>query len=137
MIVREARMVLPGVQALFGFQMIAIFNQRFETLPEGLQFLHFGALCLCAVAMALDITPAAYHRLAERGFLTRGFADIASRCIAMAMIALACSLTLDLFVVGYLIGGLRAAWSSAVPLFLLFTSLWILWPLWARQHRPR
>jgi hypothetical protein len=26
----EARMVLPGIQALFGFQLIAVFNQRFD-----------------------------------------------------------------------------------------------------------
>ena len=25
----EARMILPGIQALFGFQLIAVFNQRF------------------------------------------------------------------------------------------------------------
>ena len=25
----ECRMVLPGVQAIFGFQLIAVFNQRF------------------------------------------------------------------------------------------------------------
>ncbi|TAJ97366.1 MAG: hypothetical protein EPO10_22960 [Reyranella sp.] len=31
----EARMVLPGVQAIMGFQLIAVFNQRFETLAAG------------------------------------------------------------------------------------------------------
>ena len=25
----ECRMILPGLQALFGFQLIAVFNQRF------------------------------------------------------------------------------------------------------------
>jgi hypothetical protein len=29
----EARMVLPGIQALFGFQLIAVFNERFAQLP--------------------------------------------------------------------------------------------------------
>jgi hypothetical protein len=31
--VEEARMVLPGIQALFGFQLIAVFNQRYTELP--------------------------------------------------------------------------------------------------------
>ncbi len=31
----EARMVLPGVQAILGFQLIAVFNQRFQDLSEG------------------------------------------------------------------------------------------------------
>ena len=137
MIVREARMVLPGVQALFGFQMIAVFNERFEQLPQGLQYLHFAALCLCALAMALVMTPAAYHRLAERGFLTHDFADLASRCIACAMIALACSFSLDVFMVGERVGGMRLAAASAVPLLLLFLGLWILWPLHGRQRHQR
>lgn len=37
MIVREARMVLPGVQVLFGFQMIASYNERFAKLAAPLQ----------------------------------------------------------------------------------------------------
>jgi hypothetical protein len=28
--IEEARMVLPGVQALFGFQLIAVFNNSFH-----------------------------------------------------------------------------------------------------------
>lgn len=59
--------------------------------------------------MALVMCPAAYHRLAERGFLTRSFAAVTSRCIALAMLALACSLSLDVFVVGHLTGGSRPA----------------------------
>jgi hypothetical protein len=34
----EARMILPGVQAILGFQLIAVFNQRFQELTEGRQF---------------------------------------------------------------------------------------------------
>ena len=43
-------MVLPGIQALFGFQRIAVFNQGFdEKLTSGEQQLHFLALFLVAV----------------------------------------------------------------------------------------
>ena len=30
--IEEARMVLPGIQALFGFQFITVFNERFRQL---------------------------------------------------------------------------------------------------------
>ena len=33
-VLEEARMVLPGIQALFGFQLIAVFNQRFESIKK-------------------------------------------------------------------------------------------------------
>ena len=39
-VVEEARMVLPGIQALFGFQLVAVFNQRYTELPDSEQFVH-------------------------------------------------------------------------------------------------
>ena len=42
--IEEARMVLPGIQALFGFQLVAAFNQRFTELSPSNQYLHYVAL---------------------------------------------------------------------------------------------
>ena len=40
-VLEEARMVLPGIQALFGFQLVAVFNQRFSTdLTNSEQIVH-------------------------------------------------------------------------------------------------
>ena len=37
-LLEECRMVLPGIQALFGFQLVAVFNQSFgEKLSSGEQ----------------------------------------------------------------------------------------------------
>ena len=50
-------MVLPGIQALFGFQLIAVFNQGFnEKLSTAQQQLHFVSIILtvCAVALVND-----------------------------------------------------------------------------------
>ena len=74
----EARMVLPGVQAVLGFQLVAVFNQRFELFSPAEQVLHLGAFLLVALAMGLMMTPAAYHRQAERGVVTRRFVDLTS-----------------------------------------------------------
>jgi hypothetical protein len=57
-------MVLPGIQALFGFQLIAVFNTGVaEKLSQGEQELHLLAIALVAVSVALVMTPAAYQRL--------------------------------------------------------------------------
>src|SRR5437870_12446674 len=64
--IEEARMVLPGIQALFGFQLVAAFNQRFTELSPAHQNLHFAALVLTAISVGIIMTPAAYHRIAER-----------------------------------------------------------------------
>ena len=50
----ECRMVLPGIQALFGFQLIAVFNERFaRDLGRFDQLLHMTAISLIAIAVAL------------------------------------------------------------------------------------
>ena len=59
-LLEECRMVLPGIQALFGFQLIALFNQGFgEKLSHAQQLLHLVAIILTTLAMALVMTPAA------------------------------------------------------------------------------
>jgi hypothetical protein len=57
--IEEGRMVLPGIQALFGFQLIVVFSEQFRQLEPGEQILHFVALVLVAVAIAVIMTPAA------------------------------------------------------------------------------
>lgn len=48
-LLEECRMVLPGIQALFGFQLIAVFNQGFaEKLPQATQMVHLAATILSA-----------------------------------------------------------------------------------------
>jgi hypothetical protein len=76
--IEEARMVLPGIQALFGFQLIAAFSDRFHELEPQVQALHFLALVLIAVAIAIIMALAAYHRLVERGSISAFFVRLAS-----------------------------------------------------------
>jgi hypothetical protein len=62
-LLEECRMVLPGMQALFGFQLIAVFSQAFhDHLSKFEQWLHLLALVLVAIAIALVMTPVAIHR---------------------------------------------------------------------------
>ena len=64
MLLNECRMVLPGIQALFGFQLVAVFSPPFADLEPALKQLHLLATALVVVAIALVMTPAAYHRQA-------------------------------------------------------------------------
>ena len=64
-------MVLPGIQAVFGFQLIAAFNNRFQNLKPMERLLHLGA-----IAIALIMAPASYHRIAEKGIVSRRFVEL-------------------------------------------------------------
>lgn len=59
-LLEECRMVLPGVQALFGFQFVAVFSSEFgRQLSAREQLAHLIALLLVATAAALVMAPAA------------------------------------------------------------------------------
>jgi hypothetical protein len=133
--IEEARMVLPGIQALFGFQLIAVFNTRFHDFTSLEQTLHLVALLFIASAIALIMTPAAYHRIAERGTVSRRFVDLASRFLELALMPLMLGISLDLFLLGRLIlnnVGLSAGIASTM--FLVFFGLWYVFP-WTRGQK--
>jgi uncharacterized membrane protein len=128
--IEEARMVLPGIQAIFGFQLMSVFNTKFADLSEFDQTLHFAAMLLIAISIALIMTPAAYHRQAEPGTFSDFFVRLASGLVAAAMLPLMIGLCLEVYIVGHVI--LRNALLSfvcAAALFVLFAMLWYVYPL--------
>ena len=99
----EARMVLPGVQAVLGFQLVAVTNQRFTLFTSVEQALYLAAFLLLALAMGLIMAPAAYHRQAERGRVTRRFVDLSSTLLTLAMVPLIAAFCLDAYLIARLI----------------------------------
>ena len=133
-VVEEARMVLPGIQALFGFQLIVIFNESFRQLTKGEQLVHFTALILVALAIAIIMTPAAYHRLAEQRTVTDFFVRLASWLIAAAMAPLMVALSLEVYLLGRIV--LDNPWAArtiAAMLLIVFAGLWFAFPLAMRK----
>lgn len=129
-ILEESRMVLPGIQALFGFQLIAVFSPYFsQALSAGARRLHLVALLLIAIAIALIMAPAAYHRQVERDRISRRFADYASTMLTVAMLPLMLALAIEVALVSYVVA--QSVWLSAglgVALGLLYTVLWFVYP---------
>ena len=100
----ECRMVLPGIQALFGFQLIAVFNEGFATELSGLeQRLHLVAIVLIVIAIALVMGPAALHRQAYAQRLTAGFIAVSSHLLMWSMLPLALGICLDMYLVARVI----------------------------------
>jgi hypothetical protein len=63
----ELRVVLPGAQALFGFQVSAVLTESFEHLSDAAKAVHLASLMLIVAAIIMLIAPAAYHRIATGG----------------------------------------------------------------------
>jgi len=135
----EARMLLPGMQALFGFQLIAVFSARFDTaLSEPQQYLHLAALLLSGMSIALAMAPAAYHRQTERGQVSAHFLSVASWLISAALPPLALGLCMDIFLVAHTITG-HSGWSLALAALMgaVLSGLWFVFPLCQRLRAGR
>jgi hypothetical protein len=97
-ILQEIRIVLPGTQALLGFQFIAFFNPSFKSLSPHLQTYHLINLLLVTCSTVLLIAPVAYQEILENGHNTERFLRFTSRVLTLAMLLLLLGLAGDVFV---------------------------------------
>lgn len=128
-LLEECRMVLPGIQALFGFQLMAVFNHTFWEIPERHRTVHLLAIVFVTVSIALVMTPAAYHRQANQFSVSRTFVQLSSLLLLLSMILLSIGISLDVYIVSALIiggGWISLALTAAVA--LLFGLLWFVFP---------
>lgn len=133
-LLEECRMVLPGIQALFGFQLIAVFNAKFSELPAYQQTLHLVAISLVAIAVALVMTPAAYHRLAHKNSLSQQFITLSSWLLLSSMLPLMLGISVDFYLIASMITGHEGlAVTLGLALMIVFAALWFILPYSARR----
>ncbi len=135
-ILEECRMVLPGIQALFGFQLIAVCNERFSQLTSPDKFVHLAATLFTVAAVGLLMGPASYHRLTSPNSMPPELCTIGTRLVCAGMATLMISISLDIYLVsevilesvtaGIVFGGITLAFLASV---------WYIFPLMSRGGR--
>jgi hypothetical protein len=136
-LLREARVILPGAQALLGFQFVVILTKEFAALPPLSQALHLAALCSVAFATILLMTPAALHRITYAGEDSEEFLKRGSRFVLTAPIFLGLGIAADLYVVTYAAvqsHGLGVA--VGVGALIVLGTLWYGFPFAIRMDEP-
>jgi Family of unknown function (DUF6328) len=134
----EARVILPGAQALLGFQLTVTLMHAFEQLMPSSRLLHVAALISVAFAVILLMTPAALHRISFSGEDTERFLQIGSWFVIAAPVPLAIGIAADLYVATS-----KASASAflgtilAVGIFVILALLWYGLPLYLRSAKGR
>lgn len=135
-LLEETRILLPGTQTLFGFQLIVVFESSFhDRLTSTEQNLHLVAMLLTIVAISLCMTPAAYRRQVEQDSASEQFVRLASRLLVLGTVPLATAICIDAYLVAQVITG-----NDGVSLVLalgagaVFVVLWYLMPRAARRN---
>ena len=134
----EARVIIPGCQALLGFQLIAMLTHAFDELPDDAKIIHAAGLCCVTVSTILLMTPAALHRESFGGNDSEFFLQLGSGFVVAATLPLALGVAADVYVVFVKITHSTAsAMVTSLVLLLAMLSLWFLYPIWLRARRER
>jgi hypothetical protein len=134
----EARVIIPGGQALLGFQFIAMLTSGFDRLPQSAKAVHALALCLVAINVILLMTPAALHRLSFNGEDSRTFLRMGSALVITAPGFLAAGIAAETFVVLHKVSlNAGSAVIGALLSFAVLTGLWYAIPAWLRIRLER
>jgi uncharacterized protein involved in response to NO len=134
----EIRVVLPGAQALLGFQFSAFFSDAFEHLTDASKAIHFASVTGMAIVVLLLMAPAAFHRIATGGDDTKEVNVFGSYSMLAAMLLLAASLAGEFYVV--LATTTKSdviAVSASLIAFAIAYGLWFAFPLLVRRRGVR
>ena len=133
----EARVIIPGGQALLGFQFVATLTTAFAQLPASVQIIHSAGLCAVALAVLVLMTPAAVHRIAFHGEDDEDFFRTGSMLVTVAPLPLAVGIAADVLVVYYKVSeSMSVAGSAGILALLVLLWFWYGYPLWRSRHDP-
>ena len=125
----ELRVILPGVQVLFAFLLVAPFNQRFADISTFQKYLYLGTLLSAAGASILLIAPSIHHRITFRTQDKEHLIIRANQLTIAGCGLLALSMTGAIWLItGYLFGTAITA-VAAAGVGLVFAVLWYAVPL--------
>jgi hypothetical protein len=134
----EARVIIPGCQALLGFQLVAMLTHAFDELPPDAKIMHAAGLCCVTIAMILLMTPAALHREAFGGNDSELFLRLGSAFVIAGPLPLALGIAADVYVVFLKISHSAAFTIGASSVLLLaMLALWYFYPIWLRASRMK
>jgi uncharacterized protein DUF6328 len=134
----EARVIIPGGQALLGFQLIATLTKAFNELPAVFKYIHCVGLCAVALSVVLLMTPAAVHRIGFQGEDDPIFFRIGSSLVIAASIPLAIGIAANVTVVFFkATESTGAAWAAGATALVALLAFWLAYPAWRRNYLIR
>lgn len=132
----EARVVLPGAQALLGFQLVITFSEAFEKLSWATKVVHLVALGFVTLTVIWLMAPAAFHRIVYAGEDTPEFHVLGSRFLLASSATLALGISADLgVVVAKVVASDAAGVVAAIMSLALLVGLWHVHPALLRRKR--
>lgn len=122
----ERATLLPGVLALFGFQLLTVFSPAFQDrLDRTEQRVHLVAIALVALAIATLMMPVAYLPGVGTSGPSAGRMRATRRSLIATMVALAIAIPLEVFLAACVILRGQLAIALGGVALALFFALWV------------
>ncbi len=128
-LLNELRVVLPGIQVLFGFLLLLPFQQTFAQLGDLDRAVYYLAFLASTVASVLLIAPSTYHRIRFRESDKEGLLRAANWFPLGGTLALGVGLAAAAFLITDLLFGPAAGAIAAVVAAGFVVGFWYLLPL--------
>ena len=131
-LLNELRVVLPGVQMLFGFLLAVPFTQRFSTVSNLQNNLYYGTFLAAAAASVFLIAPASFHRIVWRHGRKRNLLHVSNKLAIIGTAFLAVAIAGSVGLVTSLLFG--NAWAACAAAFVagLIAVVWFMLPFVSR-----
>ena len=131
-LLNELRVVLPGVQMLFGFLLAVPFTQRFGTVSNLQSNVYYVTFLAATLASVFLIAPASFHRIVWRHGRKRHLLRTSNKLAIIGTVFLAVAIAGSVGLVTSLLFG--NTWAAAVAAFVagLIAVIWFVLPFVSR-----
>ncbi len=131
-LLNELRVVLPGVQMLFGFLLAVPFTQRFGTISDLQSNVYYGTFLAATGASVFLIAPASFHRIVWRHGRKRQLLRVSNKLAITGTAFLAVAIAGSVGLVTSLLFG--NTWAAGAAAFVagLIAVVWFVLPFVSR-----
>ena len=127
------RGIIPGAQALLGFQLAVTLTKASSELPPESKIAHAVALCCLAIAVLFLMALASLRRIGFNGENDLQFLKVGSWFVIAAPLPLAFAIALDTYVAaGRAVESRSTALALAAAAIVALLGTWYAYPIWRR-----
>ena len=132
-LLQELRVVLTGVQVLFGFLLTVVFSARYGDLDDVQHGVYVATLCFAATSSVFLLAPVAAHRLVFARGRKRELVVAGHRMALVGLFFLGLTLAAGLLLVLDIAVSRPLAVAMTAVLLVLTVVLWVVVPLLLRR----
>lgn len=130
-LLQELRVVMPGVQVIFGFLLAVPFQQTFQKIDTFEKRTYFSVLLCTALSVVLLMSPPVFHRLTFHKHQKKRLVYYGNRIVIVGLFFEALAMAGAMILVTHILFGYETTLVVGLIFVCLLLVLWVLFPVQA------